>query len=116
MMLEASCPSFSKLPLFEVPRSSFLRHPGARFRGHLLFEAPRCSLLWSSAPRLRNFVASVVKKFSHDSIGSGEGALVVGGEGLDGATGRNQPAGAVHLKHRQTSKNFAGFCSVSKFI
>ena len=114
MMLEASCPSFSKLPLFEVPRSSFLRHPGARFRGHLLFEAPRCSLLWSSAPRLRIFVASVVKIFFHDSIGSGEGWWW--GGGLDGATGRNQPAGAVHLKHRQTSKNFAGFCSVSKFI
>ena len=83
--------------------TSFLRHPGARFCG-----APPLVL--------RNFVASVVKIFSHDSIGSGEGALVVGGEGLDGATGRNQPAGAVHLKHRQTSKNFAGFCSVSKFI
>ena len=81
--------------------TSFLRHPGARFCG-----APPLVL--------RNFVASVVKFVSHDSIGSGEGGWW--GGGLDGATGRNQPAGAVHLKHRQTSKNFAGFCSVSKFI
>ena len=44
--------------------TSFLRHPGARFCG-----APPLVL--------RNFVASVVKKFSHDLIGSGRG--VVGG-------------------------------------
>ena len=43
----------------------FLRHPGARFRGHLLFEASRCSLLWSSAPRFEEFCCQSLKMLPH---------------------------------------------------